>query len=143
MKQVAIAGSLGIDRAELVALCEAKRSSVLASLPFTAAEIANATSMHALVTLVDRYGGSICYIPKQASSKSVLATLIGLGNLVRLVSSFGPGNLQIPSKYAVVEALRPLIARKLRETGLSLGAIARRLGVHHKTVKRALTRKPA
>ncbi len=126
----------------VVRYCEENRSAILAAISFDAAKIAHATSFTILFKLLRRWGGSDLYIPQTPKPSRKIVQELGGNAAQTIIELFGHGCLPIPAlsgvRRAIERQVRNVRIVELRERGLPRTAIARRLGIHVKTVMRVL-----
>lgn len=96
------------------------------ALPDSLLELADYISKDAIMRLVERYGGSTCYVPKVLPETSELATVIGQDATRALACVFGGGHLEIPKASQLRRTVRNRqIVQRHQEEGLSRRALAR------------------
>ncbi|HUZ72473.1 MAG TPA: hypothetical protein VNE82_07760, partial [Candidatus Binataceae bacterium] len=105
------------------------------ALPGMLAEIARFTSVDAAIAIARAFGGSNISLPRAPKPGHRLALLVGPEAAVIICKRFGGERWDIPSA-------RPFLhwhdAHRLRDEGLSVSAIARRLGIGERRVRKLL-----
>lgn len=75
------------------------------------------------------------YIPTNAPENHWLSQLVGIDAARAICDQFGPGHLEIPPAMAGEKRRRSQAIAQMLDKGYSTNAIARSLGVTHKTVQ--------
>ena len=109
-------------------------------MPATLRDIADATSIDVAMKLCSEFGGRDVYIPLDPREGCVVGRLIGLAATRQIVKQVGYGHFHIPLCRLLNSRRRDRAIVLDRSTGLSMGLIAKKHGVHTRTVKRAIDR---
>jgi len=96
-------------------------------------DLAEAIGEDAALKLVEAYGGRRVYIPHQPIDNDVLTSSIGLPAAIRLSEIYGGDRLEVPNPTP-----RKVRVLELRSDGLSVDAIARKLGCTRRRVFQVL-----
>ena len=96
-------------------------------------DLAEQIGEDAALKLVEAYGGRRVYIPHQPIANDVLTSSIGLAAAIRLSQIYGGDRLEVPNPTP-----RKVRVLELRSNGLSVDAIARKLGCTRRRVFQVL-----
>ena len=114
-------------------------------LPAILAEIADAAGFDAALRIADAKGGTRAYFPAQPEPDHWLVVLVGSDRARAIGAALAPGKsgieLEVPMGPSASQAKRWRTIIDMSAEGRSKPAIARAVGVHHKTVQRVLNGK--
>lgn len=132
-----------LDDPRVIRLCEAHRAEVMAALGTGFRELVEETSLEAVLRLTATFGGTEFWIPRVPTADSRLSQAIGLEAAIKLERRYGCGAMMAPAPRCFHRAVRLIVMRALRDQGWSVRRVARELGLHVRTVERALSATPA
>lgn len=112
-----------------------------ADLPPSARRIAECISADGLARLVARYGGTALGIPRRWAPGWPPAEELGATLAKRLIEGFPGERLTVPMLSTGGRQQRNLAILDARRTGEPVGIIAKRFGLHTRTVYRILSSK--
>ncbi len=103
-------------------------------------EIADVIGAHATLKLVEARGGSLTYIPATAPDGHWLVGAIGRDAADKLCAHFRTGcggmDIMMPLGSLSITMKRRQAAEQMTREGVSRSDVARRLGIHTRTVQR-------
>ncbi|KWS05401.1 hypothetical protein IEQ11_00220 [Lysobacter capsici] len=126
------------DFESLCRFCEDHRITVLASLPWVAAEVAALGGFAAMLRLVRRHGGRRLYLPRGRTACSVrLGVALDAPTHRRLLDrASAAGTIEIPSAWGVFVGLRRVAIRAAVRAGRSQREVAQSFGVTERHLRR-------
>lgn len=75
-------------------------------LPFIVQDIANLIGLPHALLLVDHYGGTSMWVPKEFKPDHVLAKIVGAESAIKLIEEYGGENIEITKCEAALRTLR-------------------------------------
>lgn len=83
-------------------------------------------------------GGCTISVPRDPKPHHRIVAAIGLEGARRVAAEFGHGRVEVPLGPASAQSLRAKVIADLASKGMPVATIARRVGVHVRTVSRHL-----
>lgn len=105
-------------------------------LPDVLGQIADAVSIEAAMKVARAHGGTMAYVPAKVEAGHWLAELLGLEDARKVCAALGPASVLVPMGPNASTARRWRTIQALIDAGVSKRQIARRMGVHIRTVQR-------
>lgn len=104
-------------------------------------EISSLLGEQGTFLLFDEFAGRRVYVPQTVKPGHRLSELLGFENAVKLSKKYGGDRLEIPTGRVSrpLKRAQIILIRKLRQRGLSVGAIAQKMSITRRTVFNAFT----